>query len=195
MEFLLDFDACEEDFYLDVCELTDADKKRIVDDLGFDDVQSVESVNIGCGADWIVALVIVSIVGYKLLKSGKNINEGIDGWIALGKKLKHLFKRHKIVSIDNDGATLLAIELIAQKEKIISLEKMHESTINLVDVSGFICGNNGLVTKPINYYVQAYNVNNEKVYIIGIKSTGETRIIQCYDVSMAPGFIEEIEVE
>lgn len=100
------------------------------------------------------------------------------------KKLHKLFYRNKIVSIDNDGATALAINLIAKK-KNRQIGKMQESTINLADLSGFIRGNKGLSNKPHNYYIQTYCINNNDVYVIGVKSTGKAEIIKhfCYDLN------------
>ena len=37
------------------------------------------------------------MVGYKILKSGKSINDGIDGWLEIGKKLKNLVLEKNVV--------------------------------------------------------------------------------------------------
>lgn len=41
-----------------------------------------------------------------------------------------------------------------------------------------IHGNKGLSKEPYNYYIQSYCINNSDVYVIGIKSTGEVKIIK-----------------
>jgi hypothetical protein len=105
------------------------------------------------------------IFGLRALKFGAEVNDGIDGWIGIGKKLKKLFKRNKIVSIDKEGATAMAIELIAPKEEIIKLEKIQESTINLVDVSGMTTINSELNKRPHNYYIQTYRINDLDIYM------------------------------
>ena len=109
------------------------------------------------------------------------------------EKLKKLVKRNKIISIDSEGATLLAIELISQKEKIKLLEVCQEDTINLVDISGLVLGNKGLAAKPLNYFVKTIKVNDETLYIIGVNSTGQATIIKRYDVSYGAFYIEEID--
>ena len=119
-----------------------------------------------------VVMVVFALMGYEIIKAGKYINDGIDSWIKIGNRLKNLVKRNKIISIDSEGATLLAIELISQKENIKLLEVCQEDTINLVDMSGFLPENKGLAAKPLNYFVKTIKVNDETIYIIGVNSTG-----------------------
>lgn len=183
MEILLDIDKHEGEMGADEFTFTESDKKDIIKeiDLG-SNVKSVEYVNIGAGADCMVIMLLVCF-GLEILKVGKIINDGIDGWLGFGKKLKKLVKRNKIISIDSEGATLLAIELISQKENIKLLEVCQEDTINLVDMSGFLPENKGLAAKPLNYFVKTIKVNDETIYIIGVNSTGQATIIKRYDVS------------
>ena len=177
MELLLDLDFCEGLPCNEMLELSESDKEEIKTKSGFSSVTDIDLVNIGPGADVIVLLLVIS-VGLQILKIGAEINDGIDGWIGIGKKLRNLFRKKKIISVDVDGATALAIENIAKEENINKLEKLSETTINLVDVSGMIPHNRGLSQKPHNYYIQVYRVNGEDVYVIGIKSTGEVRIVK-----------------
>ena len=67
--------------------LTESDKEDIIkdSDLG-SNVKSVEYVNIGAGADCMVIMLLVCF-GLEILKAGKIINDGIDGWLGFGKKL------------------------------------------------------------------------------------------------------------
>ena len=157
--------------------MSDDDKNELVKLTELDEIHDAKYVNIGPGADFIVLLLIIDI-GLRALKLGAEINDGIDGWIGLGKKLCKLFRRNKIVSIDIDGATSIAIELISREVKIDSLIKLEETTINLVDVSGMIPINSGLSAKPHNYYILTYRVNGEDVYVVGVTSTGEANIIK-----------------
>ena len=184
MEILLTLDNYEERFCNDSLELSEEEKDNIKKEVDLGSLSNVDFVNIGPGADWIVILLILNI-GLQIIKVGAEINDGIDGWIGLGKKLLKLFRRNKIVSIDEDGATALAINLIAKKEKIDRLEKIQEATINLADLSGIIRGNKGLSNKPHNYYIQTYCINNNDVYVIGVKSSGKAEIIKhfCYDLN------------
>lgn len=188
MEILLSIDNYEEKACNDSLDFSESEKERIKKEVGFDYVSKVDFVNIGLGADWIVIFLVVSIV-FQLIKIGAEINDGIEGWIGIGKKLRRLFRHKKIVSVDVDGATALAIEHIAKKEKIIKLVKLQESTINLVDISGQIPANKGLSKKPHNYYIQIYQINDENIYVVGIKSTGETKIIKHFGLGLH-GYIE-----
>ena len=190
MELLLELDVCKGLSCNEILELSESDKKRIKKTVDLDHVTEMDFVNIGPGADLIVLLLIVSI-GLQLIKVGAEINDGIDGWIEIGKKLQKLFKRKKIVSVDMDGATALAIGCIATQDKIITLEKIQETVINLVDVSGMIPINSGLSRKPHNYYIQTYRINGEDIYVMGIKSTGEVEIIKHFGFN--PYGIIEVE--
>ena len=189
MEILLSIDNYEEKACNESLDYSESEKERIKKEVGFDHVSKVDFVNIGPGADCIVILLVVSIF-FQLIRIGAEINDGIDGWIEIGRKLRRLFRRKKIVSVDVDGATALAIEHIARKEKITKLVKLQENTINLVDVSGQIPANKGLSQKPHNYYIQTYQVNDEDIYVMGIKSTGDVKVIKHFTFFMN-GFIDE----
>lgn len=177
MEILLDIDICENLTCEDTLEISTDDKEEIKKRLDIENICDTQFVNIGPGADLIVLLLILDL-GLNVLKIGSEINDGIDGWIGIGKKLSKLFQRKKIVSIDLDGATSMAIELIARRERIIKLEKIQETAINLVDVSRMIHINSTLSAKPLNYYIQTYKINDEDIYVIGITSSGEANIIK-----------------
>lgn len=177
MEILLDLSICENLPCEESLEISVDEKEEIKKRSGLEDISDTRFVNIGPGADLIVLLLILNI-SLSVIKLGAEINDGIDGWIGIGKKLRNLFQREEIVSIDLDGATSLAIELIARHERIIKLEKMQEATVNLVDVSGMIRVDSALSAKPHNYYIQIYRINDEDIYVIGITSSGEANIIK-----------------
>ena len=180
MEVLLNIENYEEKFCNDRLDFSEAEKKRIKKDAKLGHITKVDFVNIGTGADWIVILLALSF-GFRILKVGKEINEGIDSWIDLGRKLRGIFRRKRIVSVDKDAAAALAINLIAQRTRIAKLVKTHDYTINFKDVSGMLPRNKGLSKKPHNYYIQAYHVNDRDTYVIGIQSTGEAKILSHYD--------------
>lgn len=154
MELILNIDKYEEkkgDVSSSFSELEMVEKSKR--NITFGQTARAEIVNIGPGADWIVVFLIIDI-GLRLIKVGSEINDGIDGWIEIGKKLCGLFRRKKIVSVDSEGATALAISLVAKKKKIMTLEKINEQAIHLSDLSGVIRGNKGLSNRPHNYYLQ-----------------------------------------
>lgn len=180
MEILLDLDICKNLPCKETLEVSDNDRKSIEKRVGLYNICNTKYVNIGPGADLIVLLIIVDI-GLRTLKLGAEINDGIDGWIGLGKKLFKLFQQKKIVSIDADGAASMAIELISKKEKIEKLVKIHETTINLVDVSSILPQNIDLCARPHNYYIFAYQINNKEVYVVGVTSMGNANIIKHFE--------------
>lgn len=182
MEILLTIDNYEEFVCNDNANFSEEEKENIKKSINFGRVDKVDIVNIGLGADWFVILLIIDI-GFRLLKVGAELNDGIDGWVGVGKKLRKLFHRKKIVSIDAAGATALAVELISHKVKITKLEKLQESIVNLVDVSEMIHGNKGLSKKTHNYYIHTYRINDEDVYVIGIESSGKAKIIKHFCVN------------
>jgi hypothetical protein len=47
-----------------------------------------------------------------------------------------------------------------------------------------------LISKPYNYFIQTYLINNEKHYVIGIKSTGEVNLIKCFEFGNPYGITE-----
>lgn len=177
MEILLSLNICDGLPCDETLEVSAEDKIELEKRAELEGVCEAKCVNIGPGADLIVLLLILDI-GLRVLKLGAEINDGIDGWIGLGKKLRKLFQRKQLVSIDIKGATSMAIELIAQKVEITTLEKLEETTINFGDLSDLLPQNIGLSAKPHNYYIQAYYVNKEDVYVVGVTSTGNAEIIK-----------------
>ena len=133
MEILLSIDNYEEKACNDCLDYSESEKERIKKEVGFDHVSKVDFVNIGPGADCIVILLVVSIF-FQLIRIGAEINDGIDGWIEIGRKLRRLFRRKKIVSVDVDGATALAIAHIARKDltDLVQQGYMTEIAINKV---------------------------------------------------------------
>lgn len=180
MDLLLDLEK-----YDDIINgegLSEEDKKDIKNTLDFDGEIEISDVNIGPGADLFVIFASILTVA-NIFMLGDKIDKGIDGWIRIGKRIKNLFSKNELVAVDKDGASLLAIEHIASFERIEQLEKVNETEINLVELqNSFTDGRkpSDLISKPYNYYIQTYLVNNEKNYVIGIKSNGETNIIKCF---------------
>ena len=85
MEILLNLDICEGLPCDETWEVSDNDRKSIEGRAELNGICEAKYVNIGPGADLIVLLLIVDI-GLRILKLGAEINDGIDGWIGLGKK-------------------------------------------------------------------------------------------------------------
>ena len=115
---------------------------------------------------------------YHNLPAKDTVRDEMDEAMAEAVRDVYTYHRSRLTEIDADGAASIAIELISQKEKIVKLEKIHETTINLVDVSFMLPQNISLSAKPHNYYIQAYRINDEEVYVVGVTSTGNADIIK-----------------
>lgn len=84
MEILLNIDnyeALESNNFV----FSTIEKNKIKKQIDFGNIKKYSLANIGPGADWIVILLLLDL-GLQLIKVGAEINDGIDGWIGLGKK-------------------------------------------------------------------------------------------------------------
>ncbi len=144
----------------------------------------IKETNLGVGADWIVVLAIINSIANVFLVGDKLI-KGIEGWVKIAKKLKSLIKKGDVAYIDEDSASLLSIELISSKEKITSLEKINASEVPLIDLSEAFSDRNpeDFISKPQSYFLQIYKVNDDKIYVIGIKSDGRIKNIETFDLT------------
>lgn len=193
MEILISLEKFAEKINNEGLSQSDFDEiKKVLD---FEEEINLSEENIGPGADVMVILVSILTIAQVFLL-GEKINKGIDGWINLGKRVKKLFKTKELIAVDKDGASLLAIEFISNLEQVNSLKKHDELIINLVDlIDSFQDGRKpeNLITKPFNYFIQSYIINDEKLYVLGIKSSGEVNIIKCFEYGW-PYSIVELEV-
>jgi len=159
----------------------DRDREKFINDLQTD-AQSLSSdlqisdTDIGRGADW--PAIFLSIGGLFFL--GKKINENLEAWVSLARKfikfIENLRKKSWKFRIDEIGATLLAIEriIILEQGNISSIEKISE---NIVAISPFTGREpEGLRRRPDCLYMQIFKVNDNTVYIFGIKSKGSVEI-------------------
>ena len=142
----------------------------------------IKEVNLGLGADWIAILVIINSIANVLLVGDKLV-KGIDGLIEIGKRIKKIFNKSKKVYIDKDAATVLAIEFLSKSEKIFSIKKINEEIIALKDLSEMLTDrtNNDFIAKPYNVYLQTYEINDNKLKILGIRSDGKIKELYSFE--------------
>jgi len=81
---------------------------------------------------------------------------------------------------------VLALEFISCLEKVDSIEKTSEQEVTLVNFSAsHLFGDDrkseDLISKPYNYYIFSFLINDEKIYVIGVKTHGEVNLIKCFD--------------
>lgn len=190
MDLLLDLRKYEDKVYGEGLSQNDIDE--IKDSLDFEGEIEISEKNIGPGADvFVIFASILTIANVFML--GDKIEKGIDGWIRIGKRIKKLFEKKELVAVDKDGASLLAVKFIAEIAPVKSLEKENEHEINLVRVDGMFRDGrkpDELISKPYNYFIQTYLINNEKHYVVGIKSTGEVNLIKCFEFGNPYGITE-----
>jgi len=150
--------------------------KKLVSILESEDyrIKQKDEVDIGAGADWVFIPYVIAAGAFFF--SGKKIEENIQAWISMGKKIRKLFKKKKKASIfiDKDAAIALAISLINKKEKIESLEITFDKELGHFDLNKVYKDGrqNTLSAKPYNYYVLIFNINDISTYIFCIKSDG-----------------------
>lgn len=168
------------------------EEKRIADTLQMGNVEELARVNIGPGADFLVILLTINTIVETYLVASK-ILEGYDGWKRLIAKIKQFINRRELVSVDEDGAKILAIDFISQHYQYKSIDLIASQVINITDVSGMICLSSELAKRPHNYYVQTYCLDNENKIILGITSDGEVKLIKAYGWS--PYGLNEQEVK
>jgi len=140
-----------------------------------EDVQ-VEKTEIGYGADWPVYLLII----YGIFLQGKRISENLDSWISIARKfcsfIEYIEDKFKAYRLDEEAATLVAINTIVKdmQGNINSIEKLSEEIIPVAPLEHR--SPDHLDHRPYAMYLQTYKVNNQYVYIFGIKSKGTIEI-------------------
>jgi len=155
------------------------EERRIVETLQLENVEELARVNIGPGADLMVILLSINAIADTYLVASK-ILEGSAGWKKLISKIKQFINKRELVSVDEDGAKILAIDFLTQHYQYERIDLISSQVINITDVSGLIRLSSELAKRPHNYYIQAYCLDNEKKIILGITSDGEVKLIKAY---------------
>lgn len=155
------------------------EERRIVETLQLENVEELARVNIGPGADLMVILLSINAIADTYLVASK-ILEGSAGWKKLISKIKQFINKRELVSVDEDGAKILAIDFLTQHYQYERNDLISSQVINITDVSGLIRLSSELAKRPHNYYIQAYCLDNEKKIILGITSDGEVKLIKAY---------------
>lgn len=191
MQLLLDISVLDTSTELSDWEhLTGADEQIIKDeiDLSGEDV-SVESVDIGTGANLLVFLLTIVL---PIISIPTVLKNGIKDWKWLIDKIKGFIKKNQLVSVDADGAGLLAIDYLAEKYgDTTDMDLMDYHTFNIFDISElFPEKQTSLACRPHNYYVMIFRVGG-MIKIISVRSTGIIRELETF--SDMPYGLEDIE--
>lgn len=134
---------------------------------------SLEDCDIGTGSDWPAILLV--ILGVFFL--GKRINDNLDAWIAIGKKLKDFTGSLKGgYRVNERGALVLAVDAIADAEcaPISSLELIQSLPVLGPATSSSVA--TGFIRHPHALYTFILKVNDDRVYLVAIKSKGSIEV-------------------
>lgn len=158
------------------------EEQKIRDVLQMDGVEKVARVNIGPGADFLTILVAIITIFDTYLVASK-ILEGSESWKKLIDKIKGFISKSQLVSVDEEGAKILAIHYISEHYSYDSIELVGSHVINIAEVSCKPDASSELAKKPHNYYIQTYRINGEDRLILGVRSDGEVKLIKAFDLS------------
>lgn len=143
----------------------------------------LREINLGRGADWIAILVVVnSIVNTFLI--GDKLIKGIEGWIEIGSRIKALIKKERLIFIDQEAASLLAIQWISEKERISALQKLNEIILPLPGFGIFATSDQigDIRAHPVAYFIQTFLINETNIYVMGIKSDGRIKQLEKFNL-------------
>lgn len=151
----------------------DQDAMRVIKNymVQFDSELTITERNIGHGADWPVLLATFS--GVFLL--GEQIQKNLEAWISLAKRVGQLFnwlkEKYGLARVDESGALALAInDIVSNGNSINSLQLDGIQTVCFTAVPWN--PSDRLDGKPDAIYLVTLRVNNEEVFVYGIKSNG-----------------------
>lgn len=178
MELLLNIEELSHITYNGWDETFDAkEEKQIKDVLQIDGVEKLARVNIGPGADLLTILVFINTIAETYLVASK-ILEGSESWKQLITKIKGFISKNQLVSVDEDGAKVLAINFILEHFSYDKLVIVDSHVINLSELSGMLSTSFMLAKTPHNYYILTFSVDGEDHLIIGVRSDGEVKLIK-----------------
>ncbi len=158
------------------------EEKKIKEVLQMDGIERLERVNIGPGADVMTILVIINTI-VNTFHLPKRIKDGYEIWKDIILKIKEFISKKQLVSIDEDGVKLLAIDYIVTHYDCDTAELIDNHVINITDLSGIINSSSELAKRPHNYYIQTYCLNDLETIILGIRSDGEVKLIKHFGLS------------
>lgn len=183
MQFLLSIEQLDDiTCYSWDAAFSPKEEQQIADVLQMDNINKLTRVNIGPGADLMVILLAINTIAETFLVASK-ILEGTAAWKKLIAKIKGFIHRQELISIDEDGAKILAIDYLSQHYQYDKIELIANHVINITDISGMIQLSDKLAKRPHNYYVQAYCLDGEFKIILGITSTGDVNLIKAFCLS------------
>lgn len=168
-------DISEELMNYSIDEVVSNDLKSIQLDLKkIDKNVKLEEVNMGTGADWIMILAIINGITTVFLL-GDKIENGIEGWAKIGKRIKKIFSKSGITMIDKEAATFIAVDYLTEKFEINSMKLILESELAINDLSIMLKDrkSNDFIAKPYSVYFMTFEINDNYIVSLGVRSDGK----------------------
>ena len=156
------------------------EEKQIKDVLQMDGVEKVSRANIGPGADLLTICVVINTLFDTFLVASKLL-EGCESWKKLISKIKGFITKKQLVSVDEEGAKLLALDFISSQYEYDDIKLLDSHVIHIAEISDRYSVE--LANKPHNYYIQTYAIDYEEKLILGIRSDGEVKLIKSFRLS------------
>ena len=156
------------------------EEQQIKEMLQMDGVDKLARVNIGPGADLLTICVVINTLFDTFLVASKLL-EGCESWKKLITKIKGFISKKQLVSVDEEGAKLLALDFISTHYSYEEIKLLDSHVVHIAEVSDRYAFE--LANKPHNYYIQTYSIDFEERLILGIRSDGEVLLIKDFGLS------------
>ena len=146
-----------------------------------DESATFSMVNIGTGADFFVILSTILLVK-DFVMMAPSVLEGLESWKVLIGKIKRWISKRDLISGDEEFAKLVAVDYLMSHYQYEKHRLVDMHTIETCDFSSMIINRDGELPKhPHNYYIQTYELNDGRIIILGIKSSGEVNLIKVFE--------------
>lgn len=105
--------------------------------------------------------------------------KGIDGWVAVAKKIKSIFSKSDLALMDLETSKVYGLLYLSKQYKLQSIEVEKEVTIELENLSGMLPDrkHTDFIAKPWSIYIITYIINEKDKIILSIRSDGEIKEI------------------
>lgn len=139
----------------------------------FDSELTITERNIGHGADWPVLLATFGGVFFL----GEQIQKNLEAWISLAKRFGQLFnwlkEKYGLARVDESGGLVIAINDIVSSSSGKSINSLQLDGIQTLCFTAVPWNpSDRLDGKPDALYIIALRVNNEEIFVYGVKSNG-----------------------
>jgi hypothetical protein len=162
--------------------LTDEEKRKVCNYAGLDqETSDFKRINIGPGADLFVILAAI----WKTIEVVGTVYTAVDLSKRFGSfigKIKEFVKNRQLVSIDEDGAKLLAMDYVIKTFKSESIRVLDLKTVIPSGGGSYIeYPEHPIAMTPHRYYIFVFEIDGGDTVVMGVKSTGEMEVIKAFE--------------